>query len=367
MAEFPQRQSLVVQATAFLRSEIEAGVWLEWLPGERALCERLHVSRNTLRATLRQLAADGLIRPEQGRGSRVLARSTPSSLVVRKRIIGLLTPEPLERLRPTQTLWIDELRALLIEHDCRLQVISNPQCYRSSPGKALEKLLSQHPFGCWILMLSTESVQTWFQRQAIPCLIAGSPYTGINLPFVDLDHRALCRHAASLLLRLGHRSIAFLSQRRHRAGDVESERGFLEGIRSSGRDDIESQVAWHQASVENVRAVLRRLMAHHRPPTALLVANPFFYLTVTSYLAQTGLRVPRDIAVMSRDEDPFLSFLLPKPAHYAIRPHVFAKKLLRPLLDTLEGSAVASRSVKIMPQFLPGDSVGPPAGQMVRG
>lgn len=365
MADFPQRQSLVVQATAYLRTEIQAGTWPEWLPGERALCERLRLSRNTLRAALRQLTRDGLIRPEHGMGNRVLvpggAAGSDRSKGARKRVVGLLTPEPLERLRPTQTLWIDELRALLFEQDYSLQVIASPQCFRGNPGRALEKLLAQHACGCWILMLSTEPVQAWFQRRAVPCLIAGSCYAGIELPFVDLDHRALCRHAAAMLLRLGHRSIALLAPQRHRAGDVESDFGFREGVAASGRDDIETHLAWHQGSVENVRAVLRRLMAHPRPPTAIVVVNPFFYLTVTSFLAQLGRRIPEDIAVVSRDEDPFLSFLVPKPAHYAIRPHVFAKRLLRPLLGILDGSEVAAHSVRIMPQYFPGDSVCPVA------
>jgi LacI family transcriptional regulator len=175
---------------------------------------------------------------------------------------------------------------------------------------------------------------------------------------VDLDHRALCRHAAGVLLGLGHRRIALIAERTRRAGDVASELGFIEGIRASPHPDAEPIVVWHEPSVESVSTALRRL-TEHRKPTALLVANPYFYLTITSRLAQMGWRIPQDVSVLSRDEDPFLSFLLPLPARYTIPAHVFARRLLRPVLEFIETGSVSTRSVSIMPQFIRGDSIAP--------
>lgn len=101
--------------------------------------------------------------------------------------VALLCSEALERLRPSMTLWIDALRAMLSERGCRLHVFHGPQYFRSNPGATLEKLVSQHPHGCWILVLSNETTQRWFERNAVPCVVAGSVYEGIALPFRDLD------------------------------------------------------------------------------------------------------------------------------------------------------------------------------------
>lgn len=54
---------------AILRRELPAG---QDLPGERELAERLGVSRLTLRSALARLAAEGLVRPVHGSGTRVL-------------------------------------------------------------------------------------------------------------------------------------------------------------------------------------------------------------------------------------------------------------------------------------------------------
>ena len=358
MSGIPKRQSLVSQTAAYLRAEIARGVWNPWLPGERRLCETLQVSRNTLRAALLHLSAAGVIKPEHGLGNRIVSTATSHQPRTRERVACLLSPDPLQNLRPTQALWIDELRAMLIDHDCKLHVLHGQQYFRAEPAAALQRLVRQHPHACWILVRASESTQMWFQRSGLPCVVAGSTSANVDLAYVDLDHRALCRHAAGVLLGLGHRRIALIAERTRRAGDVASELGFIEGIRASPHPDAEPIVVWHEPSVESVSTALRRVL-EHRHPTALLVANPYFYLTITSRLAQLGKRIPQDISVLSRDEDPFLSFLLPPPARYAIPAHIFARRLLRPVLEFIDTGAVSTRSVSIMPQFTRGESVAP--------
>ena len=80
-------------------------------------------------------------------------------------------------------------------------------------------------------------------------------------------------------------------------------------------------------------------------------------------LAESGVRVPEEMSIVSRDDDPFLAFLSPVPARYAANPHVMAKALLRPVLERTEGSAVSQRAGWIMPEFVKGESVGSPKGE----
>ena len=220
--------------------------------------------------------------------------------------------------------------------------------------------MAQHPHGCWVLTLSNETTQRWFERKSVPCVVAGSVYAGLSLPFRDLDHRAMCRHAAGLMLGLGHRKLAMLIQKSRRAGDLESEAGFIEGVRSSPHADAEVVVAYHEATVASICNSLRRLMEQRPAPTALLVANAYHYLTAVGCLAQMNWRVPQDVSVVSRDEDPFLSFLVPTPARYVVSPHLMAKTLLRPVLELLEGGVITHRAIRIMPEFIRGATLAQP-------
>jgi DNA-binding transcriptional regulator YhcF (GntR family) len=254
----PQRQSLVAQTVTFLHAQIDRGEWRKWLPSERALCELLQVSRNTLRAALVQLQKQGRIRPVHGAGNQILGGKAARPVRVPSPDVALLTPEPIERLRPMQTLWIDNLRALLSERGARLRVFHGSHYYSANPARALQKLVTRNPHGCWILMLATEALQRWFSK------------------------------------------------------------------------------------------------------------HPYHYLALASRLTAGGVRIPQDMSIITRDDDPFLDYVVPEPARYVVNPQLMAKILVRPVLELLEGNVVAQRAARIMPEFLRGETIAPPpAGSLM--
>lgn len=359
MTLIPQR-TVASQLAQHLRGEIARGAWRGWLPSERSLSARLQASRNSLRTALRQLEAEGLVEPSRGRGHRVLAARPAPETPPGPRTVGLLLPEPIGRVRPLVALWIDELREMLPAHGCHLRVHTGRHYYGAQPARALERLVAQEAHAAWILTLSAEPLQQWFALAGVPALVAGSVFGDLDLPFVDADNRASCRHAAGTLLRHGHRRVALLLRRERRPGDAESERGFLEGMGRSRHAGVIAEVASCGDEPDSVASALDRLLRGRRPPSALIVCNPYIYLTVQSLLARRRLRVPEDISLISRDDDPFLPFVVPQPARYAISPHSFACKLLHHVLQLLEHRAVAPRQNRLLLKFVPGASISPP-------
>ena len=360
MTNIPRRLSLASQTADFLRDGIAGGLWRAKLPGERALCEKYQISRNTLRAALQQLQREKRVQAVHGSGTRILAQAKKRGATVTppSRDVALLSPEPLERLLPMQTLWVGELRAMLNERGCRLQVFHGHHYFRANPGAALQRLLAGNVHGCWILMQSTAALQQWFSKNAVKCVVAGSVHAGLDLPYRDLDHRAACRHAAGILLGLGHRKLMFMVSNRRLAGDLESEAGFVEGVQKSPSNAVEVVICRHDESVAGIGRSLLRLMKASPTPTAILVANAYHYLTVVSQLAQIGLRVPQDVSVISRDDDLFLSYLSPVPARYLMSGKTLAKSLLEPVLATLGDADPLRRGVRLMPKFIRGESIG---------
>lgn len=352
-------QSLAGQVSARIADEIARGTWQEWLPGERTLAETLQVSRKTLRKALAQLHHDGRLVTTHGLGHRIAASVTPAE----KRpdaTIGLLTPESLENLRPYTALWVDELRALLIEHGVRLVTFAGQRFFNARPDKALARLVQQNPQSCWILAHTNEPIQQWFADQRVPCVIAGSCHHGLALPNVDWDNFAICRHAAGAMLRLGHRRVAFLTKQSQRAGDLESEAGFVDGVRRSPRHGAEPIILRHDGTAEGVNRLLARHFATAAPSTALLVANPVYYLSAITFLAQRGLRVPHDVSLISRDDDAFLAYVTPLPARYSCNAKTYAKRLLQPVQAILHSEPIAHPVHRIEPTFLPGPSLAAP-------
>ena len=361
MPQMRQRyQTLSVQVALRLLAGIENRTWGSWLPGERALTKSLQTSRKTLRKALAQLERDGAIRTRQGCGREIVAtRRTSERPAAQEESVGLLAPESLENLRPYTALWVDELRALLFENQVRLVTFSGHRYFSGHPENALARLLEQNPQRCWVLAHSNEAIQHWFHDRRIPCLIAGSSHPGLPLPSVDLDYFALCRHAAGVMLRLGHRRLAFFAPQSKRAGDLESERGFLSGARSSRHANVESVIAHHDGTVDGAYRALRRLFAMVARPTSVLVTNPAYYLTAFAFLAERGLRVPQDVSLLSRDDDSFLSYIRPTPARYSCNPKAYARRLQSQLQLCFAGEVGAHSIQRIEAKFLAGDSLGP--------
>ena len=222
-------------------------------------------------------------------------------------------------------------------------------------GRSLARLTSAHPALCWIVGGSNRPLQEWFAASGIPAIISGSAHAGIPLPSVDVDHRALCRHSAALFLRHGHRQLALMLERGGHAGDAESEQGFREGV-AAANDAFEPLVCSPERSASGVIREMKRLLGRKDPPTGWLVSNSYAYLTVLSYLGSLGLRVPRDISVISRDEEMFLRFMHPTPTYYSTKPAKFAQALHQGLKRVLTGDNSAF-ALRIMPELVQGDSV----------
>ena len=357
------RVTVIDQAANAVRKGILAGYWQERLPGERRLCKELQVGRNTLRAALGQLQSDGLIEIIPGQRTRILQKvEKPSDQSQLK--VGLLSPGPIELLFPRQILWIDKLRSRLAGEGHLLKSYHGQQFFQRDPGNAILRLIRQESCSCWILVSSSKAIQEWFESNSVPCLVAGTCHHGIDLPFVDIDYQALCRHAATTLLRLGHRQIAYLTPPPRLAGDIHSEKGFLEGINTRKPDSTAHGEILHvELSPGQIVNAVTRLIKRNNRPSALLVHNALQYLSVFSVLAQTGLRIPGDISLICRESENFLQFLDPVPARYTHDPVEFAKKLSRIIGKLTTQSPILQKSNLLMPEYVDAASVSSYNGQ----
>jgi len=353
-----QFQTIASQVAAAVRDGIARRTWVDALPGERQLAERFQVSRKTIRRALAELREAGLLDTRRNRGSCITA---PRG---RRRAAGaalaLLLPQPLEASRPYTALWVAHLLTLLQAGGAPLRLFHGAKYFGHDAARSLARLTRENSARAWIVGGSNLPLQRWFAASGVPAIIAGSAHAGVALPSVDTDHRALCRHSAALLLRQGHRRLALFLEHGGHAGDAESEQGFREGL-AGARGAAEPLVCFPERSAPSIIREIRRLLALPRPPTGWLVSNSYAYLTVQSYLASVGLRVPADVSVVSRDEERFLRFLHPVPTFYSTRPARFAQVLHQGLRRVLAGDPSAF-ALRIMPDLVPGGSVGPAPG-----
>ena len=351
-----RRRSLIVETADALRSALEQGVFAGRLPGERKLCEMLRVSRPTLRAALGKLSTEGWIDVSHGRPRRVLRRVLPPISQARPKLV-VLTPQHTGEMPGAFRVILEELRTRLLNTEMLLEVLVKPAAFSARPHRMLETLVEAHPESIWLLHLSAESTQRWFFERAVPCVLAGTPVDGVWLPGVDLDHRATCRHAASTLLNAGRRHLAMLIPEGGRGGEEESRSGFLEGASGRGSTPEEPRVVRHDASVAGVCQVLQRLLRQTPRIDGLLVGRAGNALTALTHLLRTGIRIPSDIALISRDDDPFLAHTDPALARYGSRPSQFAGALARIVEKLAQGSTAGGEVRLLMPELIRGQTL----------
>jgi DNA-binding LacI/PurR family transcriptional regulator len=356
MNNLPQKMSLVAQTAAVLKDEIRAGRWLKELPGEHDLRSVLHVGRVTLRSALTQLQREGWVRASQGRRRQIVRQTQPAGIVRSDRVV-LLTPLALPELQPPTILWIDSLREHLSAAGYRLEVHNHRDCYSGRPERALESLAQRTQAAGWVLSQSTAPMQRWFAQRGLPCVITGSRHEGVLLPSVDRDHRAVTRHAAGVFLARGYHRLVFLGLPPVLAGDRESEAGFREGVQK-GSSGARSWAVYHSGTVADLCTKIEVLLQRPQPPQAFLVTRSHHALTTLTYLMSLGLHLPRDAALISRDDAPFLESAVPSIARYSLNPVVAARAISNLVVATVRGGVAATKEHRMMPRFIPGQTLG---------
>ncbi|MBI5773231.1 MAG: substrate-binding domain-containing protein [Verrucomicrobia bacterium] len=351
-----QRASLVAQAAQFLRDALDHGQWFGELPGERNLCARLGVSRPTLRAALEQLRREGRLAVTHGRPTRILQPRAKSAGAPRS-VVAMLSPVPLRAMPPFVMHWVDELREQLAAAGCPLELHVSRTVYSPRPARALESLVRRAPAAAWVLYLSSEVMQRWFQERGLPCLVAGSCVPEVKLPSVDVDYRAACRHAVGLLCAAGCARIALVLPHGGYAGDREGEEGFREALARSSTKPAASRILRHDGTVAGLCAQLDSALGTSPPVDGFIVARSGHALTALTHLSRRGVRVPQEVAVVSRDDDAFLEFVVPRMARYTSDPAQFARRVARVAMQLAQQGFAAPRAVRLMPRYLAGETV----------
>ncbi|HYF36644.1 MAG TPA: substrate-binding domain-containing protein [Prosthecobacter sp.] len=354
--------SLVSQTIQSLDEGIRAGQWKAGLPSERELSKHLQVSRTTIRAALEELQRKGWLNVSNRKGRSIVTRRATRAVSAPKKEIAVLSPRPHSAMTSLTKSALDMLREKLAKAGYITELHVNAACFSGNPARALEQLVRAHPSAVWVVLGSKEPPQRWFIRQRIPCLILGSCAPEFALPSLDVDLQAVCRHAGGVFLRKGHRQLALVLPQNAYAGDVLSEAGFREAL-ASVPDAAPLRVIRHDGTTAHLCFLLDAALRAPDPPTAFLVAPALQTLTVMMHLMGRGKRIPRDVAVISRGDDPVLEAATPVVARYVINPEQFARRLSSAVRQLAETGALPAHAIRMMPAFFPGETItGPGAG-----
>ncbi|MBI4026750.1 MAG: substrate-binding domain-containing protein [Verrucomicrobia bacterium] len=355
MNRIPSRISLITQTINILREDLKSCA--EFLPSERFWADQLKVSRPTLRAALAALRREGLIRVIPGQGSRVVPQQRPIMPRSSSKVVGFLSATATHLLPTSERFFIGELRRHMQQAGYELQVFADGRLRWRRPQLILKNLVRQRSVCCWLLRMQRLPVQRWFADQQMPSIVVGSCYENIHLPSIDTDHRAVTRHAAGLLLGMGHQRITLLMRQWGLAGDLESEQGFREAFQTSAHSGAIPSVIYHNQTLEHIRNRLNSIFYSKNRPTAMIVSHSQDALTALTWLMHMGFHVPKDVAMISRSDDEFLSSTIPQLARYVSNWDDFARKLFHLVIRLISAGELTTQKVRMMPRCFKGETL----------
>jgi DNA-binding LacI/PurR family transcriptional regulator len=359
MESLPKRRTVVEETVAALKSWISGGILGETLPGELQLKDRLGVGRDSVRLALNVLTQEGWLLPTgQGRQRRVQQKRLPlhGGAAGHPLPVTFLSPYPVvHRLTLAE---MEETRSHLEEQGRALHFVSPRIFHLKNPGRHLERLVEQHPSAAWVLNVTGEAIQRWFEQRGLPTLLFEMPFAGVNLPFVADNWEEAAFHAGVQLLRHGHHVIGILEYEERRPGLLAEERGLeraLADAKTSGRflvfkDDL---------TPPSVARSLERAFSLKERPTALVLSRAAQVLTCYSWLLSRGIRVPGDVSLVCLADDSWFPDFHPPLTHYRADARVTGRLLAERVLELIRLGRITRKSIRLHRVYVPGATLGP--------
>ena len=351
----PLRRLSVAELSAeHLRAGLRAGRWRGALPGVVRLAAELDVSRDTIRAALRILEAEGVL------GARGLGRSrtvTAQGAARHRLRIGILQHDPLDVSNITAHLLLRVQRDLGAK-DYEVFFMRQSQVELKHDVRRIIRHLGENPADAWIVVAGSRELLEWVATQAVPTLALYGRADGLPLartgPLKAAVYAAVTRH----LLALGHRRIMLIASRgRRKPSPGKSERAFLDELTAHGILTGDYHLPDWEETPAGYANLLERLF-QRTPPTALIIDGAAQFIATMEFLARRRIHVPEQVSLVSTDDDAALAWCHPGVAHIKWDTAPIVRHIVRWVTSVRKGTA-NRKTVNYPSEFVPGSSIGP--------
>ena len=286
------------EATTVLRNDIISGVYKPgmFLPAERKLTEVLDISRGTVRAAIRSLQREGLVRINPGRGAYVADTVGRKGL---QRFIVFLGDNFAPIGRATEGVGLllgvcrqaSKLNAEAIISFSRHDDIAQEVISRYASGNIQGIIYSDcHDYKKYVAPL---------EKNSIPYAVGNLEFDNPSLA-AKMDFRAVGRAAGRHLVELGHRNIGMLSGPLDKFIYKELLAGFR-GALAEEEINLEHKIEVVSDIEDSRMASLRMLSAANRP-SAIFAARDVRAAGCFLACRELGLRIPDDLSVVGYDD-----------------------------------------------------------------
>ena len=339
------------QVAAFLRAELERGLWVERMPGVNWLSAELGVNRRSVEAALRQLEKEGQLK---GRGPGHKRRIVAQRGQARPMRIGFLD---YDQVSLTEGYTI-ELQHLLMEAGHTVFFAEKSLTELGMDVPRISRLVQKAKAEAWVVGSGSREVLEWFSTQPMPTFAFFGRRQGLPIAGAGPDKVPAQLEATRHLIALGHRSILFLvrRERRHPVPGL-AELAFLDELKAHGIPTGRFNLPDWEETVDGFHACLHELF-RVTPPTALIIDEPQFFIAAQQFLADRQLRVPQQVSLVCTDFDPAFLWYKPPVSHIRWDSGPVVRRIVR-WAATVSRGRPDLRQTLTKAEFIPGGTIGP--------
>lgn len=193
----------------------------------------------------------------------------------------------------------------------------------------------------------------------MPFVAHGRSESLIDYPWFDFDNQAGVELAALALLKLGHRTIAYVHSPMSLNFSLQRYLGFEKTMQAAGINDYSKYLYLAGMNRRSGYDVVQRILSAKPRPTAIIVDNNLCGVGVVRGLIDAQITMGKDISVVIYDGVP-ADTLLPGHSIASIeQPTAYeaGKKMADMLLTLIKGEELEERNVLWQPKFVAANSI----------
>lgn len=354
-----RRQSLAQTTANHLRAGFASGHWRGLLPGVRTLAAEIGVSKDTVRAALQLLEADGTLKPQGSGKNRQISRRRGSPSSQARLRVALLLPGPLEDDNTHTHRIVLGLRAALEAdgHACVIVCLRRPTAPENH-RRAVARLVTATEADAWVLYSARRGTLEWFISKSIPVLALGGHFQNLPVASSRTDLTQALNVCVDALVKLGHRRIVLIGPEWWRKPEPNfTARAFLLRLAHHGLLASEYNLPDWEETPEGLEGLLNGLFLA-TPPTALLIAEPAYCSAVRAWLGEHHRLVPRDVSLVNFLPDAAFQFHRPPYTAFQWPEDVHIRRIQR-WVQNLVNQREDREAFVASATFDPGGTIGP--------